>query len=105
LISQVQYIKETSDKTFVVLDSGMNHLIRPSLYEAYHGLLPLKKVSKSKKVDVVGPICESSDFFAKDRNLPEMKEGDFIAVLDAGAYGYSMASVYNLQELPLEVCI
>ncbi len=105
LLCQVQYVKETSDKTFVILDSGMNHLIRPSLYEAYHRILPLKKGSKIKRVDVVGPICESSDFFAKDRDLPEVKQGDFVAILDAGAYGFSMASIYNLQELPLEICI
>lgn len=105
LITQVQYIKKTSAKTFLVVDSGMNHLIRPSLYEADHLILPLVKSSENMKADVVGPICESSDFFAKDRTLGKVYEGDFVAVMDAGAYGYSMASIYNLQELPLEICI
>ncbi|WP_374080100.1 diaminopimelate decarboxylase [Bdellovibrio bacteriovorus] len=105
LITQVQYIKKTSAKTFLVVDSGMNHLIRPSLYEADHLILPLVKSQENMKADVVGPICESSDFFAKDRTLGKVSEGDFVAVMDSGAYGYSMASVYNLQELPLEICI
>nr|WP_295905793.1 diaminopimelate decarboxylase [uncultured Bdellovibrio sp.] len=105
LITQVQYIKKTSAKTFVVVDSGMNHLIRPSLYEADHMIRPLVKKSESIKADIVGPICESADFFAKDRTLTSISEGDFVAVMDAGAYGYSMASIYNLQELPLEICI
>lgn len=105
LITQVQYIKETSAKKFVIVDAGMNHLIRPSLYEASHRIEPLIKGSSVMVVDIVGPICESSDFFAKERSLTSVQEGDFIAILDCGAYGYSMASVYNLQELPLEVCI
>ncbi|MNK96184.1 Diaminopimelate decarboxylase [compost metagenome] len=105
LISQVQYIKKTTHKTFVIIDSGMNHLIRPSLYEAHHEIAPLKKSSGAMICDVVGPICESSDFFAKDRSLTTLADGDFVAIMDSGAYGYSMASVYNLQELPLEICI
>ena len=105
LLTQVQYVKKTSEKTFVVVDSGMNHLLRPSLYEAHHGILPVKKGHSVCKVDVVGPICESSDFFAKDRELSKVEEGEFLAVLDTGAYGFSMANIYNLQDLPLEVCI
>lgn len=105
LISQVQYVKQTPFKTFVVIDSGMNHLLRPALYEAKHGILPLRKSTDSLKVDVVGPICESSDFFAKDLTLGKVQEGDFVAIQDAGAYGFSMASIYNLHELPLEICI
>ncbi|WP_413587516.1 diaminopimelate decarboxylase [Bdellovibrio sp. HCB274] len=105
LLCQVQYVKKTSAKTFVIVDSGMNHLIRPSLYEAEHRILPLLKNPESITCDVVGPICESSDFFLKDYSMPVVKEGDFVAILDAGAYGYSMASTYNLQELPLEICI
>jgi diaminopimelate decarboxylase len=105
LISQVQYIKKTSEKTFVVLDSGMNHLIRPSLYEAQHRILPLKKSSSENTVDIVGPICESSDVFAKNVKLGQVVQDDFVAILEGGAYGYSMASVYNLHELPLEICI
>jgi diaminopimelate decarboxylase len=105
LITQVQYIKKTSVKTFVIVDAGMNHLIRPSLYEAEHRILPLVRKGTSILCDIVGPICESSDFFAKDRELGTVVEGDYVAVLDAGAYGYSMASEYNLQEFPLEVTL
>ncbi len=105
LLTQVQYVKKTSAKTFVIVDSGMNHLIRPSLYEAEHLIKPLVKSNKLIKCDVVGPICESSDFFLKDYEMSEVKEGDYLAIMDSGAYGYSMASTYNLQELPLEVCI
>ncbi|MFS4459704.1 diaminopimelate decarboxylase [Bdellovibrio sp. HCB2-146] len=105
LISQVQYIKKTSQKTFAIIDAGMNHLIRPSLYEAHHEIIPLVKKSGAMVCDIVGPICESSDFFAKDRSITGVAEGDFVAVMDSGAYGYSMASQYNLQDLPLEICI
>jgi diaminopimelate decarboxylase len=105
LITQVQYIKKTSEKVFVIVDSGMNHLIRPALYAAEHRIAPLKPRAGTLKCDIVGPICESSDFFAKDCILPVVEAGDFLAILDAGAYGYSMASIYNLQELPLEICI
>ncbi len=103
LISQVQYVKKTPHKEFIVLDSGMNHLIRPSLYEAYHSIHSLKKSSEStKKYDVVGPICESADFFGKDRDLPEVKQDDFIVVSDCGAYAATMSSDYNLQDRALE---
>ncbi|MGE5084891.1 MAG: diaminopimelate decarboxylase [Bacillota bacterium] len=106
LITQVQYVKKTSFKKFVIVDAGMNHLIRPSLYEAEHRILPLQRKSLEENIcDVVGPICESSDFFLKDYKMPVVQEGDFLAILDGGAYGYSMASNYNLQDLPLEVCI
>ncbi|MBV2168705.1 MAG: diaminopimelate decarboxylase [Bdellovibrio sp.] len=105
LITQVQYVKKTSAKTFVIVDAGMNHLIRPSLYEAEHLIFPLKKTLETMKADIVGPICESSDFFAKERTLGKVQEGDFVAIMDSGAYGYSMASLYNLQELPLEICL
>jgi diaminopimelate decarboxylase len=106
LLSQVQYVKVTSMKTFLVLDSGMNHLVRPALYEAYHEIYTVKKSSnaKMKVYDIVGPICESADIFAKGRSLPECKEGDFVVIADAGAYGYSMANTYNLQDLPGEIC-
>ena len=106
LLTQVQYVKQTSFKKFVIVDAGMNHLIRPSLYEAEHRILPLVQDATGESIcDVVGPICESSDFFLKDYKMPVVKEGDFLAILDGGAYGYSMASNYNLQELPLEICI
>ncbi|NUN05757.1 MAG: diaminopimelate decarboxylase [Bdellovibrio sp.] len=105
LITQVQYIKKTSAKNFIVVDAGMNHLIRPSLYQADHLVMPLIKRSGEIRGDVVGPICESADFFVKEGVFSEVHENDFIAIMDSGAYGYSMASVYNLQELPLEICI
>lgn len=105
LLSQVQYVKETSAKKFVIIDTGMNHLIRPALYQAVHRIEPLQKSQTAMIADIVGPICESADFLAKEHSMPEVKEGDFVAIFDAGAYGYSMANNYNLQELPLEVCI
>jgi diaminopimelate decarboxylase len=106
LITQIQYIKKTTQKTFVIVDSGMNHLLRPSLYQAEHRILVLeKRGSNSFVCDVVGPICESSDFFARNYDLPQCQEGDFLVICDAGAYGYSMASRYNQTELPIEVCI
>lgn len=103
LLSQVQYVKKTPHKEFVIIDSGMNHLLRPSLYEAYHGIQSLRMSSVEKKYDIVGPICESSDFFGKDRTLFEVKADDFIVVRDCGAYGATMSSDYNLQERAIEV--
>ncbi len=107
LVSQVQYIKETTHKTFVILDSGMNHLVRPAFYGSHHSILPLRKPpgAAERCYDIVGPICESSDFFAKNRTIPEVGEGDLIAIADCGAYSYSMASTYNLHELPSELCL
>lgn len=107
LITEVQYIKDNSyGKRFVIVDTGMHHLIRPSLYQAYHEIIPVIKKDKQKnKVDVVGPICESSDFLAKDRLIEEATQGDLLAVTDAGAYGMSMASHYNSHELPVEVLV
>lgn len=105
LLCQVQYVKRTQHKTFVILDSGMNHLMRPSLYQAYHPILPLVQRSETEKYDFVGPICESSDFFAKDRMCTRIEEGDFVAVGCVGAYGASMANNYNLHEMPEEIVI
>lgn len=106
LITQIQYVKKNQFKTFVIVDSGMNHLIRPSLYQAHHQILPLKKYDDSGFLcDVVGPICETSDFFARNIQIPVCKEGDFLAICDSGAYGFSMASRYNQTELPLEICL
>lgn len=99
LVAKVLYIKKTPKKKFVIVDAGMNDLIRPALYEAYHNILPLKtqeaRHKTQEKVDVVGPICESGDFLAKDRLLPVLREGDYIAAMTAGAYGFSMSSNYN----------
>lgn len=114
LLSQVQYIKTTPYKNFLVLDTGMNHLMRPSLYEAYHEILPLKNDSKAAKVsdkdnqilfDVVGPICESADFLAKERKYTDIKQDDFVVIADCGAYGASMSNDYNLQPKAQEICI
>lgn len=107
LAVKVLYIKKTPLKNFVIVDGGMNDLIRPSLYGAHHEivLLTAKQPGKTIKVDVVGPICESSDFLAKARNLPEVKEGDYIAVMCTGAYGFSMASNYNSRRRPAEILV
>lgn len=99
LICQVQYIKVTSQRVFVITDSGMNHLIRPSLYEAYHWITPwLKRSGFTQVVDIVGPICESSDFFGRARALSRVQENDFLVIADCGAYGAAMSSEYNLQD-------
>lgn len=95
LVTKVLYIKKTPKKKFIIVDAGMNDLIRPALYDAYHEILPLQRRENAEKVDVVGPICESGDFFAKDRRLPAVKEGEYLAIMSAGAYGFSMSSNYN----------
>jgi diaminopimelate decarboxylase len=107
LVSQVIYIKKAERKKFVIVNAGMNDLIRPALYEGWHEIVPLKKPAsrKREKVDVVGPICESGDFFAQDRAIPPVREGDCIALMSAGAYGFSMASNYNSRPLPAEVLV
>ena len=106
LLTRVEYVKTNGYKDFIVVNSGMHHLLRPSLYSAYHKIVPLRQSDKSVKTfDVVGPICESSDVLGYDRNLPIPNEGDWLAVLDAGAYGMSMASAYNLHDFPGEVLV
>lgn len=107
LIGQVQYIKETPYKTFAILDTGMHHLMRPALYEAYHRILPLSQSTGDERLfDVVGPICESADVIGHERLLPAgLKEGDFLAIMDAGAYGAVMASTYNMRELPRQIVV
>ncbi len=96
LVTRVIYTKATETKKFVVVDAGMNDLIRPSLYEAYHQILPVvKKKRPDHVVDVVGPICESGDFLAQDRTMPEVMPDELLAVMSAGAYGFTMASNYN----------
>lgn len=106
LITKILYVKESRDKNFIVVDAGMNDLIRPSLYEAYHQIVPLKQTkAKFQKADVVGPICETGDFLAKDRPMPDVKRGDYLAVMTAGAYGYSLASNYNSRPRPIEVWV
>ncbi|MCK9615474.1 MAG: diaminopimelate decarboxylase [Candidatus Omnitrophica bacterium] len=108
LLTKVLYIKSTPVKKFVVVDAGMNDLVRPALYDAYHQVLPTSYVpcpSSYEKVDVVGPICESADYFAKERKLPYVLAGDYLAVMSAGAYGFSMASNYNSRRRAAEVLV
>ncbi len=97
-VTKVLYIKDNGFKKFIIVDGGMNDLIRPSLYNAYHEIIPIKQTNRpNRKVDVVGPICESGDFFAKGREIPEVKKGDILAIMSAGAYGYVMSSNYNVR--------
>ncbi len=106
LLTELQYIKSTPSKNFLIVDAGMHHLLRPALYNAYHNILPItRREGRVKTYDVVGPICESSDFLGKDRKFKTVKEGDVFAILDVGAYGYSMASLYNAHPLPREICL
>jgi diaminopimelate decarboxylase len=135
LLTRVLYIKSASQKTFAIVDAGMNDLIRPALYEGYHEIVPVneptepsssasaspgrdKQFSSSergrqkdspragtRKIDVVGPVCESGDFFALDREMPKVDEGDLLAIMSAGAYGFTMASNYNSRPLPAEALV
>jgi len=106
LLTRVLYLKTNGTKKFVVVDAAMNDLIRPSLYQAEHQIVPVSfSGSDPEIVDVVGPICESGDFFARDRSLPAVEEGDLIAILDAGAYGMALASNYNSRPRPAEVLV
>ena len=125
LLTRVRYIKETAQKKFAIIDAGMNDLIRPALYGSYHeivqaeqpggtGSVPSKKrkddtevvpPSAGQKMDIVGPVCESGDFFAQDREMPELRAGDLLAVMSAGAYGFVMASNYNSRPLPAEALV
>lgn len=105
LVTRVLYRKENGGKNFVIVDAGMNDLIRPTLYGAFQEILPVEKRDGMVKADVVGPVCESGDFFAKDRFVPDVKRGDLLAVMSAGAYGFSMASNYNSRRRPPEVLV
>jgi diaminopimelate decarboxylase len=107
LLTRVLYVKKNGSKTFVITDAGMNDLIRPALYHAHHEIIPVKQPAgkSSTTVDVVGPVCESGDFFARDRALPVVKPGDLVLLLDAGAYGMSQTSNYNSRPRPAEVLV
>ncbi len=106
LVTKVLYLKKNEGKEFIIVDAGMNDLIRPSLYNAYHTLLPIfKKRRDTVLCDVVGPICESGDFLAKDRELQRVKRGEYLAVMGAGAYGFSMSSNYNCRLRAAEVMV
>ena len=106
LLARVLYVKKNGEKTFVITDAGMNDLIRPALYQAYHEIVPVTpRPGRKRIIDVVGPVCETGDFFARDRLLPELRTGDLVAILDAGAYGSSLTSNYNSRPRPAEVLI
>jgi diaminopimelate decarboxylase len=108
LVTEVIYIKESADRTFVIVDAAMNDLLRPALYDAYHEIIPVShppKGAKAKKVDIVGPVCETGDIFAAQRSIPMPKVGDLLAIRSAGAYGASMASNYNARLLVPEVMV
>jgi diaminopimelate decarboxylase len=107
LVTSALYHKDSGEKRFLIVDAGMNDLIRPSLYEAYHDIRPVIEPAKAAEAvfDVVGPICESGDFLAKDRTMPEIQQGDLLAVMSAGAYGFSMSSNYNSRPRAAEVLV
>jgi diaminopimelate decarboxylase len=108
LVTRVEFVKHGDAKNFVIVDAGMNDLIRPTLYEAYHAILPVKEPSRDAcriVADVVGPVCESGDFLAKDRDVPEPVPGDLLAVMSAGAYGAVQAGTYNTRALVPEVLV
>jgi len=106
LVARVLYVKENRGKKFIIVDAAMNDLIRPSLYGAYHDIAPaILKAEAHEKVDVVGPICESGDFLARDRTLPPLQRGDVIVIMTAGAYGFSLSSNYNSRPRPMEIIV
>jgi diaminopimelate decarboxylase len=108
LLTRVCYLKKSGPKKFAIVDAGMNDLIRPALYQSYHEIMSVASKRKSnsvEKIDVVGPVCESGDFFALDREMPEIREGDLLAIMSAGAYGFTMSSNYNSRPLAAEALI
>jgi diaminopimelate decarboxylase len=106
LLTKVIYRKSNNGKRFLIVDSAMNDLIRPALYGAHHEILPVVLSHKAKETaDIVGPVCETGDFFARDRELPGVEEGDLLAIMDAGAYGMALASNYNTRPRPAEVLV
>ena len=106
LVTRVEFVKRTGRKNFVIVDAAMNDLIRPAVYDAFHEIVPTTRKNGEKlKSDVVGPICESGDYFCKDRPLAKVGEGDYLALLSAGAYGFVMASNYNTRPLAAEILV
>ncbi|HVE66513.1 MAG TPA: diaminopimelate decarboxylase, partial [Thermoanaerobaculia bacterium] len=105
LVTSVLYLKENREKRFVVTDAGMNDLLRPALYDAIHRIESVAPREGSMTADVVGPVCETSDFFARDREIAPVAEGDLLAIRDAGAYGFAMASNYNFRPRAAEVLV
>jgi len=107
LVTKILYFKDNSNKSFYIVDAAMNDLGRPSLYDAYHQILPVVKpdLYDEVKVDIVGPICETGDFFARDRMMPKLDSGAFLAVMNSGAYGFSMSSNYNSRPRVPEIVV
>jgi diaminopimelate decarboxylase len=109
LLTRVRYIKKSGAKNFAIVDAGMNDLIRPALYHSYHEVVPytdsVSGITRTETIDVVGPVCETGDFLALDRQMPELQEGDLLAIMSAGAYGFVMASNYNSRPLPAETLV
>ncbi|MBI5554589.1 MAG: diaminopimelate decarboxylase [Elusimicrobia bacterium] len=106
LVTKILYLKETQVKKFVIVDAGMNDLSRPVMYDAYHEIKPVRESGQNEMlVDIVGPICESGDYFAKNRRLPLVEQGDLLAIFNAGAYGFSMSSNYNARPRACEVVV
>ena len=107
LLSRVEYLKRGQGKNFLILDAAMNDLVRPAMYDSYHEIVPLRRDTTRRALvaDVVGPICESTDCFAKDRQIQELGEGEYLAIMSAGAYGHVMASRYNARPIPAEVLV
>ena len=106
LVSKVLYTKENEEKRFLIVDAAMNDLVRPSYYGSFHQILPVREENREEVVvDVVGPVCESADFLAKERKIPRLNPGELIAVMSAGAYGFSMATNYNSRPRVAEVMV
>lgn len=106
LVTKVLYYKKTKDRNFIIVDAGMNDLIRPSLYGAYHEIVPVERKNRETIIaDIVGPVCESGDFFAKERKIEMVQQGDYLAIMSAGAYGFTMSSNYNSRPRAAEVMV
>jgi diaminopimelate decarboxylase len=107
LLTRVLFVKQNGEKTFVITDAAMNDLIRPTLYQAHHEIVPVRQPRNAASItaDIVGPVCESGDFFARDRALAVVKPGDLVVLLDAGAYGLSLSSNYNTRPRPAEILV
>jgi diaminopimelate decarboxylase len=107
LLTRVEYLKRGNGKNFLIVDAGMNDLVRPAMYDAYHEIVVLHKDTTRPTLvaDIVGPVCESSDCFAKERSIQDVGEGEYLAIMSSGAYGKTMASRYNARALPAEVLV
>lgn len=107
LLARVEHLKRGAGRNFLIIDAAMNDLVRPAMYDSYHEIVPLHRDSSRRALvaDIVGPVCETGDCFARDRRIQEVGEGELVALLSAGAYGFAMASRYNTRALPAEVLV